>query len=372
MASLLSRTYDALAAGLLEGLHIGAQLYVSRRGEPLENMAIGQSRPGVMMSTDTLMLWLSASKPITAAAIMQLVERGRCQLDQPVASIIPEFGCRGKEPITLRHLLTHTGGFRWVDTGWPETTWDEIIGRISRAPLEPDWVVGETAGYHPYTSWYILGEVVRRLSGQSLADYVRQEIFLPLGMDDCWIGMPLEQIRAYGERIGRMQNTEKPGLPPHAWSSEEGIAHGAPGGGGYGPIAQLAFFYEALLAGGQRRGSRILSTSSVEAMIARQRVGRLDQTFGHVIDWGLGLILDSKYHGHPRLPYGYGQHASHGAFGHSGSQSSVAMADPEHALVVALVFNGMPGEARHQRRIRAVIEALYVDLGLVARSAAES
>lgn len=360
-----SRSLELIEQGIERGLHIGAQLYVSRRLVPLADLGIGECRGGVALNAATVMLWLSSSKPLGAAAILQLQERGRLHVDDPVVRHIPEFGTGGKQTVTIRHLLTHTGGFRWVDTGWPHTTWDEVISRICRAPLEARWVPGERAGYHAYSSWYILGELVRRIDGRNFSDYVRQEVFEPLGMRDSWIGMDVETYHEYGDRLGLMQNTEKPGMPPHDFSTALGAAGAVPGGNGHGPIRELAAFYETLLCGGRRGGTRLLAADTVQWMTRRHRSGMFDETFRHTIDWGLGLILDSKQHGEA-VPYGYGRHASPTTFGHSGSQSSVAFCDPEHELVVALVFNGRPGERRHQARVRAVLDAIYEDAGLDA------
>lgn len=362
----LPSTLAAIESGQTEGLHIGAQLYVSRRGEAIVDWCCGEARPGVTMAPDTLMLWLSAGKPLTAVAILQLCERGRCELDDPVAKHLPDFAAGGKQHVTIWHLLTHTCGFRWIETGGVEVSWDDVIARLCEAPLERDWTPGEKAGYHPSTSWYILGELVQRLSRQRLRDYVRREICEPLGMHDTWLGMTGEQFRAYGDRIGQMQNTEQPGLPPHPASSEAGVVHGSPGGGAHGPIRELGCFYEALLHGGQRGVARILQNDTVAQMISRQRAHMFDETFKQPIDWGLGMLLDSKHYGRGAPPYGYGRFASPRTFGHGGSQSSVGMCDPEHGLVIALVFNGMPGEVQHQRRVRAVLEAIYVDLGIQA------
>jgi CubicO group peptidase (beta-lactamase class C family) len=364
MPNALPKTTAIIEQGRVDGLHIGAQLYVSGGGEEVVNLALGESRPGVAMTTDTLMLWLSSTKPIAAVAILQLVERGLLALDDRVSRHIPEFGQNGKEPITVRQLLTHTGGFRLVDTGWPDTTDAEIVQRICRAKLERDWIPGQRAGYHPYSSWYILAELVRRLAGRAFRDYVREAIFLPIGMRDSWIGMPAEQYRAYGERIGLLVNTEKPGLSVHPWSTEAGAVHGPPGAGGYGPMRELGRFYEMLLGEGELSGVRILSAASVRAMTSRQRIGIYDETFKHTMDWGLGMIIDSKQYGADTVPYGYGRYASPRAFGHSGNQSSAAFADPEHQLVLALVFNGMCGEVKHQRRVRAVLDSLYDELGI--------
>src|SRR5439155_20765241 len=118
-----------------------------------------------------------------------------------------------------------------------------------------------------------------------------------------------------------------------------------------GPVRELGRFYEMLLGHGTLNGRTILKSQTVEALTARHRTGMYDQTFGHVIDWGLGFLLNSRMWGHD-APYQYGPHASPRTFGHSGSQSSTAFADPEHGLAVAVAFNGMPGEASHQQRMR--------------------
>lgn len=352
-----------LKEGIAQGLHIGAQLYVSRDTAVQCDLAVGESRPGVEMTPDSLMLWLSATKPIAAAAIMQLVEHGLCALDEPVHRYIPEFAAGGKEAVTIRHLLTHTCGFRWVDIGGPTTPWEEIIARVCAARLERGWIPGERAGYHTQASWFVLGELVWRIDGRTFSTYVRDEIFGPLGMNDSWVGMPPGRFAAYGLRIGQMQLMDK--LPPETLplSSEAGLVQGSPGAGGCGPMHELGRFYEMLLGSGERAGVRILSPESVRAMTCRQRVGMFDETFRHTMDWGLGLIIDSKQYG-ANVPYGYGPHASSESFGHSGNQSSVAFADPAVGLVVALVFNGLPGEPKHQARVRAVLAAVYEDLDL--------
>src|SRR5439155_17358774 len=96
------RTIAAIERGIAQGLHIGAQLYVSRRGQVVADVALGEARRGVPMRTDTLMLWLSAGKPVTAVAVAQQRERGRLDWDDHVARHIPEFAAGGKETITIR------------------------------------------------------------------------------------------------------------------------------------------------------------------------------------------------------------------------------------------------------------------------------
>ena len=361
---VLPRTCVRIAGGREVGLHAGAQVYVALGRQIVADFGWGEARDGVPMTADSVMMWLSSGKPVGAAAIMQLVERGLIALDDPVARHIPEFAEHGKDAVTIRHVLTHTGGFRLVDIGGPEATWDEVIARICRARLERDWTPGERAGYHAYTSWYILGEIVRRVDGRSFSEYVREAIFLPLAMRDSWIGMPVEQYQAYGDRLGILLHTDKTPPVPQRYNSPEGAAKCVPGGNAFGPMHDLGRFYHMLSGGGQFDGARVLSAQSVELMTSRQREGMFDETFKHQMDWGLGLIIDSNRYGADTVPYGFGRHASERTFGHGGAQSSVGFCDPQYELVAAIVFTGMPGEAKHNARMRSVLTALYEDLGL--------
>ena len=362
--SEIPRSDAIVQQGIADGLHIGAQLYASVKGRPVVERAWGESRPGVAMTTGTIMLWLSSVKPVGAVAILQLVERGRLTLDDPVARYIGEFAAGDRYAVTVRHLLTHTAGLRNVELDPLVMSWDEIIDRICAAPLETDWIPGERAGYSPQTSWYLLAELVRRLDGRDYSTYVRDEIFLPFVMGYSWNGMSAEQYRDYVQRIATMPDMTKRDRPPQRYTIEQGATVCVPGGNGMGPARELGAFYMMLLGGGQRF-ARILTPESLAMMTSRQRIGMVDETFRHVMDWGLGLIINSKRYGE-NVPYGFGDHTSERTFGHGGARSSVGMADPEHGLAVAMIFNGTPGERGHNTRIRAFLTALYEDLGLAA------
>lgn len=367
-AATLGRTHAALESGIEHGLQIGAQLFVAYEGRVIADWAMGESRPGVPMRPDTLMIWMSCTKAVAAVAIAQLWERGLLDLDDPVARHIPEFGVNGKDGVTVRHILTHTAGFRGLAGEWEQQPWDNVIAAVCDARLEAGWVPGRKAGYHVATSWYVLGELVRRRDGRPFERYIREALFEPLGMVDSWVGMTPERFRAYGRRIGVMHDTTK--SPPAAdsfWDTEAGAALCRPAGNGRGPTRELGRFYQALLHGGTLDGTRIVSPQTVEAVAAPHRVGLYDHTFRHTMDWGLGLMVNSNRYGPATVPYNFGPHASDRAFGHSGHQSSTAFADPEHGLVVALTLNGMPGEARHHVRMRKILSALYEDLKLVSR-----
>jgi CubicO group peptidase (beta-lactamase class C family) len=351
--------------GIEAGEHLGAQIYLSRDGNVVADAAFGEVRPGVAMTPDSIQTWMSATKPIAAVAFAQQWELGNLDLDRPVAEVIPTFEQGGKETITPRHLLTHTAGFRASRFKSPGVPWDEIITAICATPLEPDWIPGERAGYHLHSSWFILGELVRIASGKSPSDYYRQHIFEPLGMVDSWIGMPADYYREHANQIGQMPRTTNGTTLPSGFDQDRWCTDCRPGGSGYGPTRELGRFYEMLLNRGELNGTRIIDPETVDLFTDRHRVGMHDRSFKHIIDWGLGFIPNSAKYGVDTVPYGYGPHASDQAFGHSGYQSSVAFADPPHKLAVAIVFNGMPGEAAHHKRNNAILDALYTDLGLV-------
>ena len=129
----LARTAAELAAQIAAGLELGGQLFLSLRDEVVADAGFGEARPGEPMRREHLMLWMSSSKPVAAVAICQLWERSLLELDDPVARHIPEFAQGGKERVTVRHLLTHTGGIRMLDTGWPAAGWEGIVARVSAA-----------------------------------------------------------------------------------------------------------------------------------------------------------------------------------------------------------------------------------------------
>jgi CubicO group peptidase (beta-lactamase class C family) len=317
------------------------------------------------MTPETVNLWLSAGKPLTAVAVLKLWDQSRLDLDECVVKFLPEFGVGGKDRITIRHLLTHTCGFRLIETGWPDSKWDEIIRNICAATVEPDWIIGRTAGYHTSSSWFILGEILARLTGDSYVDAMRHQLFEPLGLTDTWAALTPEQHSAYGTRLGRIFARERGELQLLDWHEPERCANPSPGSNTRGPIRELGHFYEMLLSRGVAKKARILSVPAVEALTARHRVGLFDQTLAHIVDFGLGVIVDSNLYGANTVPYGYGRYCSPRTFGHGGAQSSQGWCDPEQKLVVAYYFNGRPGEGQHNRRARHLNEAIYTDLGLI-------
>jgi CubicO group peptidase (beta-lactamase class C family) len=353
MSIELPKTSRAIDSGIAQGWHTGAQLCVMRDGQTIER-AWGD------VSADAIMLWQSAGKPVTAVALAMLMERGRLRWDDRVSAHIPEFDQHGKGAFTIRHLLTHTAGMRLFDAPYPKASWDQIIARLCAMRPEPNWPPGEKAGYHAMSSWFILGEIVGRVDGRRIDRFVREEIFEPLGMIDTWMSMPPEVQARYAGRLARMWKTDVSPPRDAGLDTPERLAAPSPGSSCRGPARDLARFYRMLLAGGET----LLRPETVRELTSRQRVDLYDLSFKSAIDWGLGFIVNSEHHAPGKIPYGFGPRASRDTFGHGGNQNSVGFADPEHGLACGLIFNGLPGEPAHQRRLRETLEAVYLDLGL--------
>lgn len=359
-AAQFPQAFAVFEQGRERGLHHGLQVFLSRGGEVFADVAVGEARPGEPLTTDHLTLWLSAGKPLTAVALGQLWEQGRLDLDAPVSAVIPEFAANGKDRITPRHILTHTAGLRTVDLGWPAVSWDETIQRICAAPMDAGAIPGETAAYHVASSWFLLGEIVQRITGRLFADVIRNGVFQPCGMNNSWSSIPAATLPRLKSRLAPLWERTKTGLAELDWHTPPRVSAPSPGSNTWGPIRELGRFYETLRTGG------LIREETLTAMTSRQRIGQFDATLGHIIDFGLGFLIDSNQYGADTVPYGYGRYCSPRTFGHGGAQSSQGYCDPDHELVVAYLFNGRAGEPQHNRRCRAFNEALYLDLDIAS------
>lgn len=359
------RLRSEIDRGIRAGEHFGAQVAVSVAGERLLDEAWGLNAAFQPLQKDMLMLWLSACKPVAALACGLLMDRGLLDLDRPVAHWIPDFAARKKDRITPRHLLTHTAGIRGATLGWTPKPWKDIIGMICYSKPEPHWEPGELAGYHVDSAWYMLGELIRVIDGRPYEAFVREEIFLPLKMSSCWVGIDEAVYPDLEDRVALAYNTAE-GVPEALddLNRKASVTCCRPGGNGRGPAQEFILFYEAMqrMVGGE---DGIVRSETARNLTALHRVGMMDKTFRRTIDWGLGFMRQSDHYAPGDTPYQFGSYASRQAFGHGGNQCTSAFCDPAHQLCVALLFNGLPGEETHQQRMRAALDALYADLDFI-------
>jgi len=356
----LERAVALLEEQREQGLHDGAQLFVARRGQPLLDVAIGEAQPGVPLRTDSLMLWFSSTKPLTAVAIAQQVERRTLKLDDRVQRFIPEFA-NSKEAATIRHVLTHTAGFPMLTFPFLRYGWEDAIRKICEEPAE--WEPGTAAGYHALSGWCILGEIVRRVDGRPIELYLEEELFRPLGMDDTSIGLSEARVAALGDRVSRVsaKANERESAILEAWNDPRARPRVLPGGNGYGPAHDLGRFYVALWNGGEWGGTRVLNRETVELFTAVHRTGMVDRVFtlGAGMEvaptWGLGFVKGTD----EPLVHQFGSRCTAAAYGHSGARTSVGFVEPTRDLVVAIVTNGAPSDVENARRLCDISDAIH-------------
>jgi CubicO group peptidase (beta-lactamase class C family) len=346
------------------GWHPGAQICAWHDGRTVVNAGVGTAAEGVPMQADSVNLWLSASKPIGAVAAVMLREDGLLDLDAPVTRYWPEFGANGKERITTRHLLLHTAGTRTVEPVIDAPSEADALTALAGASIERGWEPGKRAGYHPFSGWQILGEVIRRVSGMPFDEFVAARIFKPLQMSSATFSFTPEDAARLGKRFAAMHRAKDGQITIHP-DCTPGVTSRfvRPANGLRAMASDIVRFYRMLLGLGELDGVKLLDPRVAAEITSPQRTGMKDETFGQVMDWGLGVMLDNKVHS-ASAPYGYGRHSSGRTFGHGGRESSITFADPGFNLAVAIVFNAMAGEPTHDRRTREAASAIYEDLGL--------
>lgn len=331
----LNRLFTLLADAVDRGDLPGAAVQLSQRGEATDARAFGRFSPSPdapPMQPDSIFLVASITKPVVVSAVVLLAERGHLLLDEAASLYVPEFGVNGKEAITLRHLMTHTSG---LPDMLPENQalreqhapMDEFIRRI--CGLTPDFPAGTGIQYQS-AGIAILGEIVQRVSGLPLRDFLRREIFEPLGMRDTALGkegLPSERLSLVNVP------TEQVGTD-WGWNSDYWRGLGAAWGGMFSTVNDLTRYLRAFLNGGKLDGVRVFSPAAVAAMLRDQTTPMplipAEQKAVH--GWGLGWRLA------PATGWRYfGDLLSPGSFGHGGATGTVFWADPARETTFVLL-----------------------------------
>ena len=333
----LDRLYTFLAAATADGRLPGAAIQLGRAGHFLAPRAFGRMRPDADAPTvqpDTIFLTASVTKPLTVTAVMLLVERGYLLLDDPVYTILPAFGNRGKEAVTVRHLMTHTSGL-------PDMLPNNIALRQAHAPLAEfyrqicevplDFAPGTNIQYQSCGT-ATLAMIAEQLTGMALPAFLRQEFFTPLGMNDTALGVQdLPHQRIAHVNVGPdMLGTDWGWNTPYWWNL------GVPWGGMFSTVGDMARFCQMFLNGGELDGVRILSPATVQAMTSDQTSANpaLPAEVRAQQAWGLG------WRRMPTSTWSYGGNLlAPGSYGHGGATGTVVWVDPVRQVVCTLFTN---------------------------------
>jgi CubicO group peptidase (beta-lactamase class C family) len=373
---------DAFAHNFEVGREIGAAFCLHVAGRKVVDLWGGsfdrnESRP---YDADTLQLVFSTTKGATAACANLLVQRGQLDLQAPVATYWPEFAQAGKEDIPVLFLLTHQAGLPAIDrtlTAGEVQAWDPMVQAL--AEQSPFWEPGTAHGYHALTYGYLVGEVVRRITGKSIGTYFAEEIAGPLGLE-FWIGLPEEHEHRVSPIAGALipEGGEGEGMPAdfpstllaralnaggafgdsHFPNSPEWHAAEVPAANGITNAASLSRLYAGLIGTVEGGPSEPLLT---RAQVDDARTGRTsgpDQVFlslGFPLEQEIGLGF---WVSGPFTPFG-----GAGSFGHSGAGGSYGFADPENELAVGYVMNKMSAGLLGDPRARRLVKACYESVG---------
>ncbi len=328
----LSRTRAHLEEGLGKNLWTGFSLAICR-GNWGDQMAGGD-----VPDPHTAVPWFSAGKPITAVGILRLLESSPGLETNPMSATFPELAGSHAGTLTLEQILTHQTGLRIAEKDLRDTPEKNLRFLARLSPSDGKLLPGQAA-YDPAGGWWLLGQWIERHTGKSWMDFLENDLLRPAGLGELKFQGPAVPIR---ERRAGQWILAEPGA--------------GPGAGLIGPARQLALFYEKLLAGD------FLSRFSRERMFRPAREGKMDATFGHIVDFGLGVMLHRPSPGSAIVPYGFGTHAGQNSAGHGGARSSLAFADPEAGFTAAIFLNGRVPETEHQPRMLAVVDRLRSEL----------
>ncbi|MPY92179.1 MAG: serine hydrolase [Acidimicrobiia bacterium] len=358
----LAPAVDALLDDVVgSGQEVGAQVAVIRNGHTLVDTARGVSDPrtGAPVDRDTLFWAGSTAKGIASSVAHVLIERGEVTDDLRVVDVWPEFGARGKEAVTLRHVLLHTAGVPGLPA---ETTaadlcdWDTMCAVIADAELW--WEPGTRLGYHAKTFGFLLGEILRRATGDPISTLLRERLTGPLDVaDQVHFGVPAQllprvatQVAADGDEVLRpepgspLDRAMPAGVVPDADYANRSdlLTCDIPSEGTMSALG-AARIYSALL--GHVDGVEPVSPARRAAMATVAFAG-MDEVMGFPTSWGYGYS--------PARPSGRGTPGS--AFGMVGVNGSAAYADIDSGVAVAVMRNRFTGDFATIERIDRLIE----------------
>ncbi|MEU9194993.1 serine hydrolase domain-containing protein [Streptomyces hundungensis] len=379
---------EAFAENFAQHGDIGAAVCVYWHGRPVVDLWGGIADPdtGRPWTRDTLQLVYSATKGATATAVHLLVQRGELDLDAPVATYWPEFAANGKADIPVRWLLSHQAGLVTLDRPVPladALRWHPMAEAL--AAQRPVWTPGTTHGYHGRTWGWLVGEVIRRVSGRSPGRFFAEEIAYPLGLD-FFIGLPADKRDRVSRMVHSKPDTDLTTVPPElipeglrdqvaAWSDPNSLSNRAymvtdpagidfnspevqaaelPASNGIGTAHGLARMYAALI--GEVDGIRLLTPETL-ALAAEEQAGGMDQV----------LVAPSRFSSGFQLPTTDNPMTGPHAFGHNGRGGSLGFADPEHGIAFGYAMNHIisgPDDVR----AASLVDAVHRSLDVIAHS----
>lgn len=355
----LQRVYDVLQQWAERDQIPAAGVCLGRRGRAVEPRFFGRQRADAQaprLRPDALFLTASISKPVTVTALMMLVERGLLNLEDRVGRYVPRFAGNGKQDVQIRHLMTHTSGLPDMlpnndQLRAAHRPLSAFVEEICRLPLA--FPPGTRVSYQSMGT-AMLAEVLHQLTGSTLVEFLRQEIFQPLGMTDTSLGWrPDTRERIAGVRISAQQQQTD-----WHWNTPYWLGFGAPWGGLITSPADFARFCLMMLGNGTFDGVRILSPATVRAMTCNQlaTMPQVPEEDRRCKPWGLGWRLN--WGGHSA---NFGDLLGPRTYGHWGATGTLCWMDPDsESFLVLFTTQPQEPEGRFLARISNIVMAALI------------
>lgn len=363
-------TREVFEANLASGADLGASFCATLEGETIVDLWGGyadaaKTRP---WERDTIVNVYSTTKTMTALTALLLADRGELDFDAPVARYWPEFAANGKAGVKVSHLMSHAAGL----SGWKEpiTTqdlydWDKATALL--AAQAPYWEPGTASGYHALTQGYLVGEVVRRITGRSLGTVFRQEIAEPLGAD-FHIGLSASEDSRVAELIPippgagaisenaqtelQKNMSDNPGIDVSATKTRAWRAAEIPAAGGTGNARAVAEIHCILANGGVAKGKRFMSEAGCRKALELQIEGT-DLILANPARFGLGFGLAGG-----AVPLPNPNSMFWGGYG-----GSLVIIDMDARTTFAYAMNRMAGTTTGDMRAFSLCMAMWTALG---------
>lgn len=352
----IERIWNATENLYRVGVHPAMTLVIRRHGKVVMKRAIGCLRgngpgdtgPQTPLSPDAPICLFSASKAISALLLHKLVEDGRLSLDDRVAQHIPAFAAHGKGNVTIRQLLAHRAGIPTLPVKHPDPSmlqhWDALVHLLCLSPPEDPRF--ERQAYHALTVGFIVGEIIRRVTGRELREVLHDTLTGPLKLDSMSFGLtperrpfsplsygtgpkPVWPLTHYVKRILGVSFERA----AEAANEDAFLSSVVPSGNIFASADDACKVFQMLLNGGTLDGVRVLKPETVAEAI--RPVGKLqyDGILMVPLRFSAGFMLGET-------PFGLFGPRSHEAYGHLGFVSVLCWADPSRGLSVALLNTG--------------------------------
>lgn len=357
---------------LASGEDIGAGFCATVEGEAVVDLWGGFADPARTRAweRDTIVNVYSTTKTMTALTALLVADRGGLDFDAPVAKYWPEFAANGKAGVTVAHLMSHSAGL----SGWREPIsnddlydWEKVTSLL--AAQAPFWAPGTAPGYHAITQGYLVGEVVRRITGKSLGTVFREEIAEPLGAD-FWIGLPASEDTRVAELLpppaGQSQaevrnQTEvqrnmatNPGIDVSKTKTRGWRGAEIPAAGGTGNARSVALIHTILANGGVAKGRRFMSEAGCRKALELRSEGK-DLVLDTPARFGLGFGLAGGM-----LPLPNPNSMYWGGYG-----GSLIIIDMDARTTFAYVMNKMAGTTQGDMRALGLCMAMWTAMGTI-------